>query len=584
MSSLIRINTEDPNAIFNETLSEDFVIEENSSIALQSATFTRNSSQLELHPDNMHITFRPDLEDMTNNHFDSIVIRDLTGFTSQGIVNASNFPNFLRNISASMNNVLSPFIEKESGLEARVYTDQKRKVNIELRKATPLTWSSANPDVEHTLKFEPLVPETNVPSVSAAARAGDGAVVSIAKNGTQVSTPDGFNNISKAYVYSSVPSGLGAKYCSAKVLRNVTNQLTQQEFTTPPDALNPLGIRDPNFDTNVLGQSGFVIGLMDDNGHQKLQTGNFTTDDMYAFCGINNNAGKYFFGYGVNTAKTQAETEADLTDFKYSIDALAPAPANDDKLGIAIDNGEIKFFRQVANPATFTPNLNSGSPAETRKIDYNRTYYWVFCFIGNQGHTRLSEVEATLDPFFAQPKGLLTTDFATFNNQAALGALPAHDTSPITPVFRFSYRLPSGALFQNTELKNFLGFTGDLPLLPFTENPSNTFLFTAAGTSHQQLGFESYIIILNNVPLEAYDTEVSGKKNILYTIVNKIENNNGVPIDTHIAFNSQYPIFMKIANKNRLSLRQIQARIVNEHHEIIDTIGISSLTMLIKKD
>jgi len=86
------------------------------------------------------------------------------------------------------------------------------------------------------------------------------------------------------------------------------------------------------------------------------------------------------------------------------------------------------------------------------------------------------------------------------------------------------------------------------------------------------------------VPLQSYDTEVSGKKNILYTIVNKIENNNGVPIDTHIAFNSQYPIFMKVDNKNRLSLRQIQARIVNEHHEIIDTIGISSLTMLIKKD
>ena len=584
MSSLIRINTEDPNAIFNETLSEDFIIEENSSIALQSATFTRNSSQLELHPDNMHVTFRPDIDDMTNNQFDSIMIRDLTGSTPQGIINASNFPNFLRNIGASMNYVLSPFVPKESGLEARVYSDQKRKVNIELRKATPLTWSSANPDVEHTLKFEPLVNETNVPSTAAAARAGDGAEVSIAKNGTEDSTPDGFDNISKAYVFSSIPSGLGAKYCCAKVLRNITNAMTQVEFTTPPDALNPLGIKDPAFDPNVTGQSGFVIGLMDDDGHRKLQNGNFTTDDMYAFCGINNNAGKYFFGYGDNTAKTEEEVAANLTGFKYSIDALSPAPANDDKLGIAIENGHINFFRQVANPATFTPDLNSGSAEETRKIDYNRRYYWVICFIGNQDNTRLSEVEAINDPYFVQPNGLLTTDFATFNNQAALGALPAHDTSPITPVFRFSYRLPSGALFQNTELKNFLGFTGDLPDLPFTENPINSFLFTAKGTSHQQLGFESYIIILNNVPLQSYDTEVSGKKNILYTIVNKIENNNGVPIDTHIAFNSQYPIFMKVANKNRLSLRQVQARIVNEHHEIIDTIGISSLTMLIKKD
>jgi len=588
MSSLVRINTEDSNAIFNETLSEDFIIEENSSIALQSATFTRNSSQLEAHPDNMSVLFRPDVEDLTNNHFDSILIRDLTGGVPDGVVNASNFPNFLKNIGSSMNNVMSVFVPKESGLEARVYSDSQRKVNIELRKATPLNWTTANPDVEHTLSFDPLVIQTNAPSASIAQRGGDGAIYSLGKNGTEVETPDGLLNIDKAYVYSKVPVGHGAKYCCAKVLRNITNQATQQEYTTPPNLANPLGIKDGAFDPNVTGQSGFVIGMVDNDGYQKLETGVFTTDDMYAFCGINNNAGKYFFGYGNNTFKTDAETAANLTNFKYNLpnvgEVASPAPALDDKLGIAIDNGKITFYRQVVNPATLTPNLNRNNAEETRHLDYNRQYYWVMCLIGNQGHTRLSEIEAINDPYFTQPSGLLTTDFLTFNNQAALGALPAHNITPITPVFRFNYVLPSGAVFQNTELSNFLGFTGTLPLLPFTENPANTFLFTATGTAHQQLGFESYIVILNNVPLEAYDTEVSGKKNILYTIVNKIENNNGVPLDTHIAFNSQYPIFMKIDNKNRLSLRQIQARIVNEHHELIDTIGISSLTMLIKKN
>ena len=588
MSSLVRINTEDSNAIFNETLSEDFIIEENSSIALQSATFTRNSSQLELHPNNIRVTFRADVDDLTNNHFDNIEIEDLTRGVPDGVVNASNFPNFLKNIGSTMNDVLSPFLAKESGLEARVFATQSRKVSIQLIKANPLKWTTANPDIEHTLSFEPHVEVTNAPSVSVAQRGGDGAIYSLGKNGTEIETPDGLLNINKAYVYSKVPVGHGAKYCSAKVLRNITNQATQQEFVTPPNSANPLGIKETTFDPNVTGQSGFVIGMVDNDGYQKLQTGVFTTDDMYAFCGINNNAGRYFFGYGDNTFKTDAEVTAGLTNFKYSIPAVGaighPIPALDDKLGIAIDNGRITFFRQVANPATLTANLNRRTADETRHLDYNRQYYWVMCFIGNQGHTRLSEVEGINDPYFTQPNGLLTTDFATFNNQAALGALPPHDTTPIEPVFRFNYRLPSGALFQNTELSNFLGFTGELPLLPFEENPINTFFFTAAQTAHQQLGFESYIVILNNVPLEAYDTEISGKKNILYTIVNKIENNNGVPLDTHIAFNSQYPIFMKIDNKNRLSLRQIQARIVNEHHELIDTIGISSLTMLIRKD
>jgi len=581
MSSLVRINTEDSNAIFNETLSEDFIIEENSSIALQSAAFTRNSSQLELNANNTKITFRSNVDNMTNDRLDNVLIKDLTGSTPQGVINASNFPNFLRNIAASINRKLICFGARgvsDSGCEMRVYNNEKRKVSFEMRKSSPLVWTSTNVDVGHTIDFQPEIDD--VPNVSVAVRDG---VRTLAKDGSDdEGKRDGITNIDRAFAYSRVPSGLGAKYCSVKVERFISNQGSQAEYTTPPNAANPLGIVDPAYDDQQQGQSGFVIGMVDNEGYTKLQKARFNLADLYAYCGIDNNAGRYFFGYGQNTEFTDAEAAAPLTTRKYCLRADGTFVAND-RLGIAISGGKINFFHQRDNGG-LTLELNSNNKRETRHIDPNRQYYWVIAFIGNQGHTRLSNVEAMNDAFFVEPTGLLTTDFISSHDQTSLGALPAHDTSPITPVIRFQYRLPSGVLVDNTELSKFLGFTGTLPLLPFTENPANTFLFSATGTSHQQLGFESYIIILNNVPLNSYDTEVSGKKNILYTIVNKIENNNGVPNDTHIAFNSQYPIFMKVDNKNRLSLRQIQARIVNEHHELIDTIGISSLTMLIRKD
>ena len=89
--------------------------------------------------------------------------------------------------------------------------------------------------------------------------------------------------------------------------------------------------------------------------------------------------------------------------------------------------------------------------------------------------------------------------------------------------------------------------------------------------------------MLNNIPLEGYDTNQDGRKNILYTIVDKRDPSNPTTA-THIAFNSQYPIYMKIDNINALSMRQIQARIVDERYNDINTLGISSLTLLVKQD
>jgi hypothetical protein len=87
--------------------------------------------------------------------------------------------------------------------------------------------------------------------------------------------------------------------------------------------------------------------------------------------------------------------------------------------------------------------------------------------------------------------------------------------------------------------------------------------------------------LLNNVPIDAYDTEqFGGKKNILYTIVKERD----IADESVILFNTQYPIFLDMKNKNALSLRSIQARIVNNRYEPILVNGLTSMTLLIKKN
>jgi len=200
-------------------------------------------------------------------------------------------------------------------------------------------------------------------------------------------------------------------------------------------------------------------------------------------------------------------------------------------------------------------------------------------------------VEGLNDPFFVQSAGLTTASFGAFHNQGALGALPPAPTgAPLTPIVRFEYRLAGGTIVSNPELQRFLGFKGVQLPSPFTDfahfnqlTCNQAHRYIAQSAVHSSLGFESYIILLNNIPLEGYDTNQDGRKNILYTIVEQRDPTNPTTA-THIAFNSQYPIFMKIDNKNSLSMRQIQARIVDERYNEINTLGISSLTMLVKRD
>ena len=576
MAKLVRINTTDANANFNETLTEDLIIDENSSVALQSVSFTRQNDTFVLTQNNNKFRFGTKGYILTQNY----EIKNF--FTRTDIINISNISNFLLDLQSSINMTLCPFgittrstqlllrsavkAQHDSGTQIQVVRDvTTSKVQIQIEKNQAVKWTSADANVEaHFSMFNATI------------NRDDANDVYIHKTETNDGTPDGVAD--RSFICDKRPACMGGSYFSANV-KTFNNMNDPQEYTTYPTEFNRGGVVNGAYQDDQAGQSGFYMGLVDSEGLAKINLQRFVPErDFYAYVGLKNNAlNPYFYGFGIDTT-TEGEV-SNLDRFSFNMSSTRFYEAGD-QVGIGISLGEVKFFLGRANGDN--ESFLNRQTRPQRQINYQRrTYYWVVCLLGATGKIQLTNVEATNDPYSELPTGITQTHLGTFLAGANLGVVPvpADDDLKTNAEFRFEYKLPDGTLVVNTELRDFLGFS---------ETSSNqlqedkaTHLFTATLPIDYLLKVEGYIVLLNNVPIDAYDTEqFGGKKNILYTIVKERD----VADESVILFNTQYPIFLDMKNKNPLSLRSIQARIVNNRYEPILVNGLTSMTLLIKKN
>jgi len=581
MAKLVRINTTDANANFNETLTEDLIIDENSSVALQSVSFTRQNDTFVLTQNNNKFRFGTKGYILTQNY----EIKNF--FTRTDIINISNISNFLLDLQSSINMTLCPFgithpanragglfvaspvkAQHDSGTQIQVVRDvTTSKVQIQIEKNQALKWTSADANVE-----------THFSMFNATINRDDANDVYIHKTATDDNgLPDGVAD--RSFICDKRPACMGGSYFSANV-KTFNNMTDPQEYTTYPTETAPSGVVNGAYDTEQAGQSGFYMGLVDSDGLAYIDANVFVPErHFYAYVGLRNNAlNPYFYGFGRDTQSGDGDV-SNLDRFSSNMSSTKFYEAGD-QVGIGISLGRIKFFLGRANGDR--ENFLNSLTRPQRLIDYQRrTYYWVVCLLGATGKIQLTNVEATNDPYSELPTGITQTHLGTFLAGANLGVVPvpANDDLKTNAEFRFEYNLPDGTSVVNTELRDFLGFSETSSNQLQEDKP--THLFTATLPIDYLLKVEGYIVLLNNVPIDAYDTEqFGGKKNILYTIVKERD----VADESVILFNTQYPIFLDMKNKNPLSLRSIQARIVNNRYEPILVNGLTSMTLLIKKN
>lgn len=613
MSRLVRINTEDENGIFNEQLEEDLIINENSTIALQSANFIRNSTTMGVDATTARFIFKSDNSIVGANvdNGNVVHISDATGGVGDYVVDNTNFKAFLSNINHAVNRTLCPFgIQDEqvgtveankgiadSGTEAHVILNNKNKVTINVAKRDAFNWTS-----------DAAVQGAATNLITSGLDIADiGGVNALEENAT-ITGMGGSRGIfypAESFVYDKIHACKGGSYCSVKV-HHFSNAVAPTlagtqgangipQFNVQPDVRKHAlgsGVPNANYENWQDGQSGFIVGMVDQDGLTMLQHAphTFQLQHFYAFVALSNNtATPYIFGYGdasnpiIGNQYADFKSVGGLEDHINSLGFEAYYGENyvaNDRVGIGISHGKVKFFvgRADGSNVEFMNNTLQDGP-RNQLLEQDRDYYWVVCLGGDRNTTILTEVEATQNPFSATPPNFTQSHLGShLSNPRTLGIVPfpAGDKTVVNPVVEFQYPAQTGVFVSNIDLQEFLGYSFTVPT--FTIDADGIARALANVSSHSVAKNEEFIILLNNVPLESYDTVPGGRKNILYTLVQQ----RTLESQSEVAFNSNYPIHMKIRNKNKLMLRTIQARIVNGKYEKIFLQGQSSLTLLIK--
>jgi hypothetical protein len=162
------------------------------------------------------------------------------------------------------------------------------------------------------------------------------------------------------------------------------------------------------------------------------------------------------------------------------------------------------------------------------------------------------------NPFHMDPYTASVTD----ENQ--LGVIPSQDTKASKMFLQI----------DSIELATFLGYTTNR----FPDNggiliKSNWVIPSTSSYLKYSLA-DSFIVEMLNLSLDSYDTSQNQRKNILATIPQDDD-------DEKVLYNEPYPIFIDLRNNKKITLRNIQLRILREDYSPLEIQGQATMTLLL---
>jgi hypothetical protein len=186
----------------------------------------------------------------------------------------------------------------------------------------------------------------------------------------------------------------------------------------------------------------------------------------------------------------------------------------------------------------------------------------VVIFVSSQ--TSLDTIKFTTDPYYHDTLVLLPE-----SSDVEVSAIPV--VKPNQPSTYYIY-------FQDFSLASILGFaTQRIPKTDTaTLNPTQgSLVFTAENYFRIKDISDAYLVELQNIKLDSYDSIKQQRMNLLHVIPQYDI------VQERIVYTSQYPIFLSLNNAYKINLRQIKARILKEDLSEISTVGYSQITILI---
>ena len=502
---LIRLHTSNPNGFFETQFNTEVVVDPNSKIALQSATFKSALQTLAVTNQNYRMTFV--LTNLTDGSSDNLGITLDPAFYTD-----VNYNDLFKDIQKKFNETM--LLNKNTlGIDFRVRLDDQNKVNIGYKRS-------------YFTDFELLEDAGLI-----------GENTGVAVNGFGMSNSVDVANVDdRIRVISGLPIGSGMKVFRVQL----------KELVNTTDGCK-IGLTNTGFVTANVVDADFYIQSHGDSQPYTFLSAKGAAIGTSTFNSINTGLNPDFVEISVEgneiVGSIYRETQANR-------DVLFRTPYS--------ENDNIDFYPFVSIQA-------KSSELELDHVSY--TYDMFFLEIGETPITRLRNEYKNL--------GKNHDKHVTLHLAATAGftAVPV-TPRPVAEVLQGRLTMARNmadylAIVNKVSLADETQFTDDL-----TDAPANLLIISARDVFHGNIQTNNYLIELNSIDIDSYDSLEGRRKNIIASI----------PQQEQIGIIDYEPnnlYFVDTKNNHTLSLRNINCRILNIDGSTPQLEGVSVINLLV---
>lgn len=233
--------------------------------------------------------------------------------------------------------------------------------------------------------------------------------------------------------------------------------------------------------------------------------------------------------------------------------------------------GDVAQFEITEGKLFFIVYKATGLPFQVQVLQFNYPVYNdssigyvappLYMTAGIMGPTFSGIFNYISDPYLANPPAF---------------SLAIADLTDSPPSFEKGEEYEHDLVFQKEDVAAAFGFDDRVNTVKSTD--ACTFLapHSVVKTNHPS----NYKVELLNIQLESFDSQKEGRMNILSTIPTSKEfRDDQLSV---LNFEPSNMFYLTIRNKQRLSLRNIRARVIDANNEPISILGFSSINLLIK--
>ena len=309
-----------------------------------------------------------------------------------------------------------------------------------------------------------------------------------------------------------------------------------------------------NFIDTGSSANGLYFGITDQNPINF--TDSLTPQQRGMYIAIKRIGGGHFY----EVVRFDSSTGGFITETSTVLVAI------DDKIEIARNKGTLEFV--IYEKANADPNKRH--VIFSHADDIKDKFIYVI-FRNSSTNLQIQNFRVQLNPehFFTPPK--------TLNDQPLVYENELDAVIPTPP--SIANKTINEVIFDNKGFGEFLGY--DLSNSNIINNniPSQEMFYIAENLFNPSVFNDTYLIVLDNIPLESYDGFEGNQKSILEVIPKSDDNTT---LNRVIEYEPNTLNFIDIKNIKKLNVRNIRARILKSDLSQVKLNGFTTITLLIK--